>query len=157
MASVSKGTICRMSSQSLLPRRKVLLRHQYQCKLPKEQRPHSQSAASCAPLLYPCTQQTVDAGNRASNYTGESLVIKSLAGQTEMVTQLYIFARILKCTLKGILFNPIILCLKIFLFFEGFIQCIFLLCCVVLFIFLRQGFSVELWLSWNRLCRPSWP
>ena len=30
---------------------------------------------------------------------------------------------------------------------------------VVLFLswFLRQGFSVEPWLSWNSLCRPGWP
>jgi hypothetical protein len=27
----------------------------------------------------------------------------------------------------------------------------------VLFCFLRQGFSVKLWLSWNSLCRPGWP
>lgn len=112
MASVSKGR----SSQSLLLRCKVLLRHQHQRKiLPKGQRPHSQSATTCAPGTCwsthvhgkPGRRQTGDTGNRASNYTGESLVIKSLAGQTEKVTQLYIFVRILKCTLKGILFKPI--------------------------------------------------
>jgi hypothetical protein len=27
----------------------------------------------------------------------------------------------------------------------------------VLFFFLRQGFSVQPWLSWNSLCRPGWP
>jgi hypothetical protein len=27
----------------------------------------------------------------------------------------------------------------------------------VLFYFLRQGFSVQSWLSWNSLCRPGWP
>jgi hypothetical protein len=25
------------------------------------------------------------------------------------------------------------------------------------FFFLRQGFSVQPWLSWNSLCRPGWP
>jgi hypothetical protein len=28
---------------------------------------------------------------------------------------------------------------------------------IYLFIFLRQGFSVYPWLSWNSLCRPGWP
>ena len=27
----------------------------------------------------------------------------------------------------------------------------------VFFCFLRQGFSVQPWLSWNSLCRPGWP
>ena len=29
--------------------------------------------------------------------------------------------------------------------------------CFVLFCFSRQGFSVQLWLPWNSLCRPGWP
>jgi hypothetical protein len=35
--------------------------------------------------------------------------------------------------------------------------CLFVCFCFVLFcFFLRQGFSVLLWLSWNSLCRPGW-
>jgi hypothetical protein len=35
---------------------------------------------------------------------------------------------------------------------------IFCFCfCFVLFCFLKQGFSVYPWLSWNSLCRPGWP
>jgi hypothetical protein len=44
----------------------------------------------------------------------------------------------------------------------GFFVCLFLfLVClfwfVLVFGFLRQGFSVWPWLSWNSLCRPGWP
>jgi hypothetical protein len=35
--------------------------------------------------------------------------------------------------------------------------CLFVLFCFVLFCFLKQGFSVWPWMSWNSLCRPGWP
>jgi hypothetical protein len=35
--------------------------------------------------------------------------------------------------------------------------CFVLFCFVFVFVFSRQGFSVEPWLSWNSLCRPGWP
>jgi hypothetical protein len=35
----------------------------------------------------------------------------------------------------------------------SFLGCFVLFC----FVFLRQGFSVYPWLSWNSLCRPGWP
>jgi hypothetical protein len=40
----------------------------------------------------------------------------------------------------------------LFLFFLGF-----LFVCLFFGFFLRQGFSVSPWLSWNSLCRPGWP
>jgi hypothetical protein len=40
--------------------------------------------------------------------------------------------------------------LLLYLLFDNFIQYLF-------FGFLRQGFSVYPWLSWNSLCRPGWP
>jgi hypothetical protein len=41
-------------------------------------------------------------------------------------------------------------------FLVCFVFC-FVLLCFVLFGFLRQGFSVKPWLSWNSFCRPGWP
>ena len=36
--------------------------------------------------------------------------------------------------------------------------CFVLFCfCCCCYLFLRQGFSVQPWLSWNSLCRPGWP
>jgi hypothetical protein len=72
---------------------------------------------------------------------------------------------------QHLLSPEVFVCLLVWVFFfSGFVFLVFLVCsffccfvlfCFVLFcfvLFFQTGFlSVELWLSWNALCRPGWP
>ena len=86
-----------------------------------------------------------------------------------MQTCMPVYARMFTCAhiyrpeLDFEYFPVLLLIFLKFLFIYLFIL-LFLFCFVFLafwffgfFGFLRRGFSVQLWLSWNSLCRPGWP
>ena len=83
-------------------------------------------------------------------------VMKNIINEDITIKNLIFFPmmKLLKNTFCKQLFSPVIssqekeICLPFFFSFSFFFSDLF---------FSRRVFSVQLWLSWNSLCRPGWP